>query len=69
MAYISQIKLPNGKVYDLKGVTYSIKLSDDGKTLMLVGSDGKTSSAAIGSGGSSGGKSRIQYFGDIFKIL
>ena len=59
MAYISQIKLPNGNVYDLKGITYSIKLSDDRKTLMLVGSDGKTSSAAIGSGGSSGRRCRL----------
>lgn len=54
---------------NFSNTTYTIKLSDDGKTLILVGSDGKTSSAVIGSGGSSGGKSRIQCFGDIFKIL
>lgn len=54
---------------NFSNTTYTIKLSDDGKNLILIGSDGKTSSAVIGSGGSSGGKSRIQYFGDIFKIL
>lgn len=45
----------NGKVC----VTYSLKLSDDGKTLTLVGSDGKTSSAAVNSGDSSGRRCRL----------
>lgn len=57
MAYISQIKLPDGTVYDIKGVTYSIKLSDDGKTLMLVGSDGEVSD--IDTGSLSGRKCRL----------
>lgn len=59
MAYISRIKLPDGTIYEIKGVTYSLKLSDDGKTLTLIGSDGKTSSAAVNSGDSSGRKCRL----------
>lgn len=59
MAYISRIKLPDGTIYEIKGVTYSLKLSDDEKTLTLIGSDGKTSSAAVNSGDSSGRKCRL----------
>ncbi len=59
MAYISQIKLPDGTIYDIKGITYSIKLSDDGKTLTLVGSDGERSSATVNPGGSSGRRCRL----------
>lgn len=69
MAYISQIKLPDGTIYDIKGITYSIKLSDDGKTLILIGSDGKISSVPFGIDNSFRIKSRIQYFSDVFKIL
>lgn len=69
MAYISQIKLPDGTIYDIKGITYSIKLSDDGKTLILIGSDGKISSVPFGLDSSFSIKSRIQYFSDVFKIL
>ncbi len=66
MAYISQIKLPDGTIYDIKGITYSIKLSDDGKSLILTGSDGKTSSVAIGLFSI---KKPSPYFSDVFKIL
>lgn len=59
MAYISQIKLPDGTIYDIKGITYSLKLSDDGKTLILVGSDGEVSSVEVGSGNSSGRRCRL----------
>ena len=51
------------------GITYSIKLSDDGKTLILIGSDGKISSVPFGLDSSFSIKSRIQYFSDVFKIL
>ena len=59
MAYISRIKLPDSTIYDIKGITYSLKLSDDGKTLILVGSDGKVSSVEVGSGNSSGRRCRL----------
>lgn len=51
---------------DVKCITYSIKLSDDGKTLMLTGSDGKTSGVEIDSFSN---KKPNPYFGDVFKIL
>lgn len=60
---------PSGTFVRGGSITYSIKLSDDGKTLILIGSDGKISSVPFGIDNSFRIKSQIQYFSDVFKIL